>query len=118
MAKTQNPIPPTPVSTNICNSFSAELGAQVTFTFVGSPPVGCKLEMCSPTDTWPFVKADGTSYGPPISLPVTSNQYIYVNSGLEVGESYQYCTGSKCGCAGEAPKTVTIIDKGAAKKRS
>ncbi len=110
MAKEKSTDTPSPVNTNICNSFSAELGAQVTFTFTPPNPTGCKLEKCQATDTWPFVKADGTSYGPPISLPVTSNQYIYVNSNLTVGQAYDYCTSNNCGCAGEATKTVTIID--------
>jgi hypothetical protein len=97
--------PPPPVTTSVCSSFSAECGAQVTFTGAVS---GCKLEQCQSTDTWPFVKSDGASYGPPISFPLVGNQYIYIKSGLTVGQSYEYCTNSSCACANEAMKTVTI----------
>jgi hypothetical protein len=98
---------PTPVNTPVCSSFSAQLGAQVTFT---NPPSGCEIELCNSGDTWPFVKSDGSNFGPPIKFPLTGNQYIYIKSSLTVGTSYSYCTNSTCGCSNEAMRTVTITD--------
>jgi hypothetical protein len=95
---------PDPVTTPVCNSFSAQLNAQVTFTGAAS---GCELQQCNSGDTWPFVKADGTDFKP-IKFPLLGNQYIYIKSTLTVGSSYEFCSNSACACNTGAMKTVTI----------
>jgi hypothetical protein len=90
---------PSPVSTNICNSFEAEMGAQVTFTGV----VGSQTITAIAGQTWPF------SLASPISLPRPGQSYVYIlSSGLTVGDTYNYNVSQTC--ANEAMKGVTITD--------
>jgi hypothetical protein len=96
---------PNPVSTNICDSFEAELGAEVTFT---NATAGAEIKKVQPSDTWPFVKGDGTSFGPPIGpFPLPGAQHVYIDSSLTVGQSYQYDVTQSCPSA--VTKNVKII---------
>jgi len=101
---TPEPDTPDPVSTNICDSFSAELGALVTFTGVVGSQTITKVE----GSTWPFTIAS------PISFPLKANEYIYIlSSGLNVKQTYPYTISQAC--ANGVQKGVTIIDPAMAK---
>ncbi|HUO24054.1 MAG TPA: hypothetical protein VMU61_00205 [Candidatus Aquilonibacter sp.] len=102
---------PSPVSTNICNGFEAEAGAEVTFTSVTA---GCKIEKVG--SVWPFCNADGSSFGPPIGpFPLPGNTKIFVNSSLSVGDTVPYNVTQTCTTL--VQKAVTII-AGATMKKS
>lgn len=96
---TPEPDTPNPVSTNICDPFSAELGALVTFTgVVGSQSIS-KID----GQTWPFTVVS------PISFPLKANEYIYIlSSGLNVGQTYKYNVSQSC--SNGVQKGVTIVD--------
>jgi hypothetical protein len=90
---------PSPVTTNICNDFEAQMGAKVTFTGV----VGSQTISAIPGQTWPF------SLASPISLPRPGQSYVYIlSSGLTPGDTYNFNVSQTC--ANEATKGVTIID--------
>jgi hypothetical protein len=96
---TPDPDTPSPVSTNICNPFSAELGAEVTFTGVVGSQTITKID----GQTWPFTIAS------PISFPLKAAEYIYIlSSGLNVGQTYNYTVSQSC--PNGVQKGVTIID--------
>jgi hypothetical protein len=95
---------PPPVTTPICNWFSAEAGAQVTYT---NAPSGSSINQI-PGDVWPFCNANGGSFGPPINFPLVGNTIIYVCPGLAVGDYPYDVEGANCQL--EVTKGVTIID--------
>ena len=102
---------PPPVNTGICNSFSAQAGAQVTFT---GAQAGTYIEEIA-GDAWPFCGPNGQPLGPPIGpFPLTGNTAIYVKSNLSVNNSYPYNVTQSC--ALETTKSVTIIPAAAIKK--
>jgi hypothetical protein len=92
--KEGNP-PPSPVSTDKCTDFQAQVGAEVTFLNITGT--------CSITKgntKWPF------SWGPPIPFPGLDNPAIYIASDLTVGNVYQYVV--SCCSTASAPHNVTI----------
>jgi hypothetical protein len=101
--KTDTPTPP-PAVTNICSSFEAELGAQVTFNGAAS---GTQITQVA-GQTWPFCHQNGSSY-PTITFPITSTvNYVYIkSSGLTLNQSYSYNVGQVC--PGEVTKSVKIV---------
>lgn len=97
---TPDPDTPNPVSTNICDPFSAELGALVTFTGV----TGKQSITAIKGQTWPFTIAS------PIDFPLKANEYIYIlSSGLNVNQTYPYTVSQTC--SNGVQKGVTIIDQ-------
>ena|SRR5947209_8785708 len=85
-----------PVSTSICSSFQAQMGAQVTFTGVN----GTQSITQIPGQPWPF------SISSPMSVPNPSTIHIK-SSGLIVGQTYGYEVSQ--GCIEGVQKGVTII---------
>jgi hypothetical protein len=96
---------PPPVSTNICNSFPAQLGAKVTFTNWVS---GAVIDRVNPGDVWPFVKADGSDFCP-ITFPMLVNIPIYIKSTLNINQQYQFNVGGQQTCQGQVTKSVTVV---------
>jgi hypothetical protein len=90
-----------PVSTNICDSFHAESGAQVTFL---SAPAGATITQSGAI--WPFFLADGSPYPQPIGpFPLPGNTPIYVGQ-FGVGQIIPYNVNNAC--PGGVQKSVTI----------
>jgi hypothetical protein len=87
---------PTPVSTDICESFSAQLGAAVTFTNVSGTQTITQVG-----DVWPFTVA------PPMTVPNPATINIK-SSGLMVGVEYPYDVSQAC--PNGIQKGVTIIN--------
>ena len=87
---------PNPVNPNICESFSAQMGAQVTFAGV----TGIQTITQVPGQTWPF------SLSSPMTVPNPSTIHIK-SSGLTVGQTYQYDVSQSCKTG--VQKGVTII---------
>ncbi|MGO8795283.1 MAG: hypothetical protein ACLQLC_10705 [Candidatus Sulfotelmatobacter sp.] len=95
---------PPSVSTSICDSFSAELGAAVTFTGV----LGTQ-SITQQGNYWPFCGANGAALGPPINFPLAANTTIHIkSSGLNVGTTYPYNVSQACPQG--IQKGVTIIN--------
>ncbi len=86
---------PTPVSPNICESFSAEMGAPVTFTGVNGIQTITQVG-----NIWPFTVPS------PMTVPNAATINIK-SSGLTVGQSYPYNVSQ--GCTQGMQKSVTII---------
>jgi hypothetical protein len=102
---TPEPDTPSPVSTNICSPFSAELGAQVTFTGVVGSQTISKID----GETWPFTITS------PISFPLKAAEYIYIlSTGLTVGQTYNYTVSQSC--SNGVQKGVTIITESPLKR--
>jgi hypothetical protein len=77
---------PTSVTPNICDPFSAQLGAPVTFTGIAGSP-----SITQQGNIWPFCGANGAPLGPPINFPLPANTQIYIkSSGLNVNQMYPY----------------------------
>jgi hypothetical protein len=87
---------PNPVSTNICSSFSAQLGAPVTFTGVN----GIQTVSQVPGQMWPF------STPSPMTVPNPGNIHIK-STGLTLGTTYPFNVSQTC--FDEVQKGVTII---------
>ena len=88
---------PTPVNPSICESFSAQLGAQVTFGSVN----GNQTITAVSAATWPF------NLPSPMAVPNASTIRIK-SSGLTVGTTYPYNVSQVC--AQEVQKGVTITN--------
>ncbi len=86
---------PNPVTPNICESFSAQLGAKVTFEGVtGNQTINLV------GNVWPFTV--------PYPMSVPNAQTIHIKStGLTVGQTYPYSVSQAC--AQGVQKGVTII---------
>ena len=94
---------PPPVTTSICESFSARLGAAVTFTGV----LGTQ-SITQQGDYWPFCGANGANLYP-INFPLAVNTTIHIkSSGLMVGVEYPYDVSQAC--PNGIQKGVTIIN--------
>lgn len=87
---------PTPVTPNICDPFSAQLGAQVTFTGVSGTQTITQVG-----SVWPFTVAS------PMTVPNPATIHIK-SSGLTVGQTYDYNVSQTC--ANGIQKGVTIIN--------
>ncbi len=88
--------PPNPVTPNICDSFQAQLGAQVTFNGVNGNQTITQI----PGKAWPFTVAS--------PMPVPNPSTIRIKStGLTVGETYFYDVSQVCPQG--IQKGVTII---------
>jgi hypothetical protein len=101
---------PPPVSTNICNGFEAQSGAEVTFT---NAETGAEIVQSG--SVWPFYKSDGTQYGPPIGpFPLAGNTKIYVGD-YPVGDQIPYNVINQT-CNNLIQKSVTIVSSAMLKK--
>jgi hypothetical protein len=87
---------PNPVTPNICDPFSAQLGAQVTFTNVSGSQTITQVSAA----TWPF------NLPSPMTVPNASTIRIK-STGLTVGTTYPYNVSQTC--PGAVQKGVTII---------
>src|SRR5258706_6686074 len=87
---------PNPVNPNICTSFSAQLGAQVTFAGVS----GIQTVSQIPGTTWPF------SIASPMTVPNPGTIHIK-STRLNVGTTYPFNVSQTC--FDEVQKSVTII---------
>jgi len=86
---------PNPVTPNICESFQAQLGAQVTFGGVNGTQTITQVG-----NVWPFTVLS------PMTVPNT--QTIRIKStGLTVGQTYPYTVSQAC--TEGVQKGVTII---------
>jgi len=88
---------PNPVNPNICDSFQAQLGAQVTFAGV----TGIQTITEVSPQTWPF------NLSSPMTVPNPSTIHIKT-SGLTVGTTYPYTVSQNC--IQGVQKGVTIIN--------
>lgn len=87
---------PNPVTPNICDSFQAQLGAQVTFNGVNGNQTITQI----PGTTWPFTVAS--------PMPIPNPSTIHIKStGLTVGQTYNYNVSQACPQG--IQKGVTII---------
>jgi hypothetical protein len=102
---------PTPVSTNICDGFEAEPGAEVTFT---NAEAGAEIVQSG--TVWPFFESDLTTpYGPPIGpFPLPGVTKIYVGD-FKVGDNIPYNVTNQT-CNNAIQKSVTIISGAMLKK--
>jgi hypothetical protein len=102
---------PSPVSTDICNSFSAQPGAEVTFT---SAQAGAEIVQVG--DVWPFFESNLTTpYGPPIGpFPLPGATKIYVGE-YPVGDFIPYNVIHQT-CANDIQRSVTIVSGAVLKK--
>jgi H+/gluconate symporter-like permease len=87
--------PPNPVNPSICESFQAQLGAQVTFGGV----IGTQT-ITQVGNVWPFTVLS------PMTVPNTQTIRIK-SSGLTVGQTYPYSVSQAC--IEGIQKGVTII---------
>jgi len=87
---------PDPVTPNICDSFSAELGAEVTFQGVSGNQTITQVG-----NSWPF------NLSSPMAVPNASTIYIK-STGLNVGTTYPYSVSQTCPQG--IQKGVTIVD--------
>lgn len=95
---------PIPVTPSICDCFSAQLGAPVTFTGV----LGAQ-SITQSGAVWPFCGANSSPLGPPINFPLLVNTQIYIkSSGLNVGTEYPYNVSQDC--PQHVQKGVTITN--------
>jgi len=88
---------PSPVNPNICDSFQAQLGAQVTFAGV----TGIQTITQIAGTTWPF------SIASPMTVPNPTTIHIKT-TGLNVGTTYPFNVSQQCPSA--LQKGVTIIN--------
>jgi hypothetical protein len=103
--------PPPAVSTEICNGFEAEPGAEVTFT---NAEAGAEIVQSG--TVWPFFEANLTTpYGPPIGpFPLPGVTKIYVGN-FAVGDNIPYTVANQT-CTNAIQKSVTIISGAMLKK--
>jgi hypothetical protein len=87
--------PPNPVTPNICESFQAQLGAQVTFGGVNGTQTITQVG-----NVWPFTIAS------PMTVPNPTPIHIK-STGLTVGQTYPYNVSQAC--FEGVQKGVTII---------
>jgi len=87
---------PNPVNPNICDSFQAQLGAQVTFAGV----TGIQTITEVSPQTWPF------NLSSPMTVPNPTTIHIKT-TGLTVGTAYPFNVSQTC--ASGVQKSVTII---------
>ena len=87
--------PPNPVNPNICESFQAQLGAEVTFAGV----IGTQT-ITQIGNVWPFTVSN------PMTVPNTHTIRIK-STGLTVGQTYPYNVSQAC--FEGVQKGVTII---------
>jgi hypothetical protein len=88
--------PPNPVNPSICNSFSAQLGAQVTFGGVNGNQTITQVG-----SIWPFTVPS------PMAVPNAQTIRIRNDGTLTVGQTYPYSVSQAC--IEGIQKGVTII---------
>jgi hypothetical protein len=86
---------PTPVTPNICEAFSAQLGAQVTFSGVNGIQTITQVG-----NVWPF------NLPSPMTVPNPSTICIKT-TGLTVGTMYPYNVSQACSQAAQKGVTIT-----------
>lgn len=86
---------PTPVTPNICESFSAQLGAQVTFSSVTGNQTITQVG-----NVWPFTIAS------PMAVPNAATIHIK-STGLTPGTTYPYTVSQACAAGVQKGVTIT-----------